>query len=86
MVYVVDGKGTVIARPVQLGPLYGNLRVVRSGLSRQDRVIINGIQRARPGQKVKPQPGRIPPATSTQPTGSAAPTAAPSAIATAPGA
>ena len=85
VVYVVDGSGTVAARPVQLGPLYGNLRVVRSGLSPRDRVIINGIQRARPGQKVKPQPGRVPQAPSTQPT-RPAPAAAPSAIATAPGA
>lgn len=59
LVYLVDGEGKVIARPVQLGPLNGSLRVVRAGLSPQDRVIINGLQRARPGQQVQPTSGRI---------------------------
>lgn len=59
VVYVVDQAGTVAARPIELGPLVGNLRVVRSGLQRNDRVIIDGIQRARPGQKVAPKAGRI---------------------------
>ena len=59
IVYVVDRSGTVSARPVQTGPLRGDLRVIRSGLSRTDRVIIAGTQRARPGAKVTPQPGRI---------------------------
>ena len=73
--------GTVAARPVELGPLTGNLRVVRSGLRPQDRVIISGLQRARPGQKVQPQQGRIQAATGPEP--AAAPTAsAPSAVAT----
>jgi RND family efflux transporter MFP subunit len=59
VVYVVGGDGTVAAKPVQLGPLIGNLRVVRSGLNANDRVVIDGVQRARPGQKVQPTPGRI---------------------------
>ena len=61
VVYVVDRKGTVTMRPVQLGPLNGNLRVIRSGLGTQDQVVIGGLQRAMPGQKVKPKKGRIPP-------------------------
>jgi hypothetical protein len=36
-----------------------NLRVVRSGISPDDEVIINGILRARPGQKVTPEQGPI---------------------------
>ena len=59
IVYVVDRSGIVAARPVQTGPLRGDLRVIRSGLTRTDRVVIGGIQRARPGAKVTPQPGRI---------------------------
>lgn len=82
VVYVVDRSGTVIARPVVLGPLNGNLRVVRSGLSAQDRVIINGVQRARPGQKVNPRPGRIPAVTGPEPPSQNPPTAAPSSTAT----
>lgn len=61
VVYLVAKDGTVIARPVVLGPLTGNLRVVRSGIGPNDRVIISGLQRARPGGKVVPKPGRIPP-------------------------
>jgi RND family efflux transporter MFP subunit len=61
VVYVVGPDGTVIARPVGLGPLTGNLRVVRSGIGPRESVIIDGIQRARPGQKVQPKAGRVPP-------------------------
>jgi RND family efflux transporter MFP subunit len=60
VVYIVDKADVVVARPVVLGPVIGNLRVVRSGLGPRDRVVIAGIQRARPGQKVKAQPGRVP--------------------------
>ena len=42
-------------RPVVLGPLDDGLRVVREGLKRDDRVIIDGLQRARIGAKVTPQ-------------------------------
>lgn len=59
VVYLVDGEGTVVARPVELGPLAGALRVVRAGLGPEDRVVISGLQRARPGEKVQPQAGRI---------------------------
>ena len=59
LVYAVGRDGSVIARPVQLGPLVGNMRVIRSGLAPNERVIIDGVQRARPGQKVVPRPGRI---------------------------
>lgn len=82
VVYVVDKAGTVVARPVQLGPLTGNLRVVRSGLAPHEQVIINGIQRARPGQKVVPKPGRITVVTGPEPAGEPTPMAAPSSSAT----
>ncbi|WP_427789934.1 efflux RND transporter periplasmic adaptor subunit [Brevundimonas diminuta] len=59
VVYVVAKDGTVTAKPVQLGPLANGLRVVRTGLTPDDRVIINGLQRARPGQKVTAQNGTI---------------------------
>lgn len=82
VVYVVDRTGTVSARPVQLGPLTGNLRVIRTGLGPKERVIISGIQRARPGQKVVPQPGRIPVVTGPEPVATETPMAAPSSSAT----
>ena len=59
VVYVIGPKEVVQARPVQLGPIVDGLRVVRSGLTAQDRVIVNGIQRAMPGKPAKVQTGRI---------------------------
>jgi RND family efflux transporter MFP subunit len=55
IVFVVKDDNTVEARPVQLGPLDEGLRVVREGLKAEDRVIVDGIQRARVGAKVTPQ-------------------------------
>jgi RND family efflux transporter MFP subunit len=81
VVYVVAADGTVAAKPVQLGPLTGNLRVVRSGLSPRDRVVIDGVQRARPGQKVQPTQGRIQAGGGPEPASSPA-LAPPSSIAT----
>lgn len=59
LVMVVGADGTVQPRPVETGPLVGDLRVIRSGLKRDDKVIIGGAQRARPGQKVDVQAGKI---------------------------
>jgi RND family efflux transporter MFP subunit len=81
VVYVVDKGGTVAVRPVQLGPLNGNLRVIRTGIGPQDQVIIGGIQRAMPGQKVKPKKGRIPPPSASEPD-TPAPQAPPPSVAT----
>ena len=59
ILYVAAPDGTVSTRTVELGPLTGGLRVIRTGLAPDDLVIIDGQQRARPGQKVKPAMGRI---------------------------
>jgi RND family efflux transporter MFP subunit len=56
-VRVVDPEGVVQARPVELGPVVDGLRVVRNGLGPDERVVINGLLNARPGQKVTAQPG-----------------------------
>jgi hypothetical protein len=58
-VLVVNAQGLVESRPVELGPQVGSLRVIRTGLKPDDRLVIRGVQLARPGQKVKPVPGRI---------------------------
>jgi len=55
IVFVVKADDTVEARPVMLGPLDEGLRVVREGLKAEDRVIVEGLQRARVGAKVSPQ-------------------------------
>jgi multidrug efflux system membrane fusion protein len=51
-VLVVDAQGTVQYRAVTLGPLVDGLRVIRTGLVEGERVIVNGLQRVRPGVKV----------------------------------
>jgi membrane fusion protein, multidrug efflux system len=54
IVFVVKDDDTVEAKPVTLGPLDQGLRVIREGLKAEDRVIVDGIQRARVGAKVAP--------------------------------
>jgi RND family efflux transporter MFP subunit len=54
IVFVVKDDDTVEARPVILGPLDDGLRVIREGLKPEDRVIVDGLQRARVGAKVSP--------------------------------
>jgi membrane fusion protein, multidrug efflux system len=55
----------VVPKPVVLGQIVDGLRVIRSGLSPADRVIINGMANpmVRPGSVVTPQSGEIKPAT-----------------------
>jgi RND family efflux transporter MFP subunit len=65
LVYVVDAEGKVLAKAVELGPLVGDLRVIRSGIVAHDQVIISGVQRARPGQVVRAQKGSIEPRAAT---------------------
>jgi multidrug efflux system membrane fusion protein len=55
VVFVVNKDDTVEMRPVTLGPLDGGLRVVRDGLKSDDRVVVDGLQRARVGAKVTVQ-------------------------------
>jgi len=62
VVMTVAPNGTVAPKIVQLGELDHGLRVVRGGLAASDRVIINGLVRARPGMKVTPVAGSITPA------------------------
>jgi RND family efflux transporter MFP subunit len=56
-VLVVDGENTVRQKYVTLGQISDNLRVIKDGLAPEDRVIVNGLMRARAGQKVTPQEG-----------------------------
>src|SRR5258706_2697636 len=60
IVFVVKDDNTVEARPVVLGPLDEGLRVIREGLKAEDRVIVDGLQRARVGAKVTPQTAKAP--------------------------
>jgi membrane fusion protein, multidrug efflux system len=53
-VLVVDGDNRVVYRPVTLGPSVGSLRIVTEGVSRGERIVVNGLQRVRPGAIVQP--------------------------------
>jgi len=62
IVMTVKDDGTVVPKIIRPGPTQpGGLRIVREGLTGEDKVIINGLVRARPGAKVTPQPGKIEP-------------------------
>jgi RND family efflux transporter MFP subunit len=56
---VVNGDNVVEQRKVQTGPLEGELRVIENGLKGDDRVVVAGLLRAIPGQKVDPQLQKI---------------------------
>jgi len=52
VVYVVNADGVIGQKVVQPGQLLNGLRVVREGITADDRIVISGVQRARPGRKV----------------------------------
>lgn len=54
-VLVVGDDNKVAYRPIQLGSRQEGLRIVTDGLAPGERIIVNGIQRARPGDVVKPK-------------------------------
>ncbi|MEI9925060.1 MAG: efflux RND transporter periplasmic adaptor subunit [Bradyrhizobium sp.] len=59
LVMTVSADGTVVPKIVETGDLRGGLRVIRSGLDANDRVVIDGLVRAIPNSKVAPQDGAI---------------------------
>jgi RND family efflux transporter MFP subunit len=61
VVFVVDSNGLVHEKGVTPGALFDGLRVIRGGLAPTDQVVIDGIQRARPGHKVAATHGEIKP-------------------------
>jgi RND family efflux transporter MFP subunit len=65
-VLVVGVDDVVIQKYVTLGDVFEGLRVVRTGVSAEDRVIVNGLMQARPGAKVAPQEQAAPQAQAPQ--------------------
>ena len=55
-VLVIGAEDRIERRPVTLGPLIEQLRVIEAGLEPDDRIVVAGLQRARPGAVVKPLP------------------------------
>jgi RND family efflux transporter MFP subunit len=54
-VLTLTETNTVAYRQVQLGPELDGKRIVRSGLEAKEQVVVNGLQRVRPGMPVSPQ-------------------------------
>ncbi|MBB5411771.1 multidrug efflux system membrane fusion protein [Paraburkholderia sp. HC6.4b] len=52
-VLVVDQGNHVVYRGITTGSMQGNLRVVKDGLKPGDRIVVNGVQRVRPGDMVR---------------------------------
>ena len=61
-VLVVGDDNMVSAKTVTLGPLFGEYRAIREGLDGSERVVINGLMRARPGMPVIPEVVELDPA------------------------
>jgi RND family efflux transporter MFP subunit len=57
----VAADGTVVAKVVAIGDLHDGMRVITEGLLATDRVIVDGLARAIPGQKVAPRMASAPP-------------------------
>ena len=58
--YVVTADDEIAYRPVQVGKVHDRQRVIKSGLTADERVVVTGLQRVRPGIKVKPTMMTIP--------------------------
>ncbi len=54
-VLVANSENVVEKRPVVSGQVVDGMKVIKKGITADDRIIINGLQRARPGGKVNPQ-------------------------------
>jgi len=54
-VYVIGADNKAEYRAVKLGPNSDGLRVVREGLKAGEKIVVNGLQRVRPGAAVTPQ-------------------------------
>lgn len=74
-VMVVGRDGVVGAKPVELGPLVDGLRVIRSGLTPGDRVVVGNLVAATPGAQVSTRPEPITPQHGTATPGASAPAA-----------
>ena len=59
IVQIAGEDGSIAPRIVTLGPMVDGLRVIRTGLKATDKIVIKGLQRIRPGQKVNAELGTI---------------------------
>ena len=61
VVYVLNADNSVTTKPVRLGPKLYGYRVIRSGLTGDETIVVNGLMRIRPGIKVKADVIQLPP-------------------------
>ena len=61
IVLALGPDNKLVAKPVTLGPIVGQLRVIETGVSAEDRIVITGLSNpaVRPGAVVEPQSGEI---------------------------
>ena len=52
--YVLTAEDEIVYRPVEVGKVHDRQRVIDQGLAAGERVVVTGLQRVRPGIKVKP--------------------------------
>jgi len=64
-VYVVGSDGVATRKTVELGGQRGDMRIITAGLAAGDKVIVKGLQRVRPGQKVDAEVADIPASATT---------------------
>lgn len=65
IVYVIDDAGLVSTKQVRTGPRIDGYRVIRSGLTGDETIVVNGLLRVRPGVKVKAEIVTLPPKNET---------------------
>jgi membrane fusion protein, multidrug efflux system len=61
VVYVVAEDGSVSLRPVRVGSRVDGYRVIREGLKGDEKIVVNGLMRVRPGIRVTPKATTLPP-------------------------
>ncbi len=60
-VWIAKEDGAIEYRKVVLGAQFGNYRAIAEGLQPEDRVVVEGLQKLRPGAKIKAEPVVLPP-------------------------
>jgi RND family efflux transporter MFP subunit len=59
VVYAVGTDNVATEKPVKLGALFDGLREVKEGITAEDRIVVNGVVRLRPGVPVVPKEGKM---------------------------
>lgn len=65
-VWLAKDDGSIEYRKVALGAQFGSYRAIAEGLRPEDRVVVEGLQKLRPGAKVKAEPASLPPLPDTR--------------------